>query len=255
MVKYIVENFFLIYLLEFGAAVAGCYYLKRIPTYDKEERVMLLYLWLVLFVETVGLYPVINYFTDYRAFPFVEETLFERNYWWYNSYALIKFPVLIFYYIMKVESKQAVKIFKYLTILFILGGIIEFIFTRIYFTAYSAFINIAGTFIVVILIFLYYFETLKSSRILQFYRLPAFYFSVGILLWHLTVTPLFIYNKYFSMKSPEFVELHSLILRMANIILYSLIILGWLIGANYRTVVKAGDQREDSEKQKSVLQQ
>lgn len=236
LLEYIVENFFLIYLLELGTAVTGSYYLSQVNTPKKGERLLVMYFWLVIFVEVVGLYPVINYFTDSQAFPFVEGTLFERNYWWYNSYSLIKFLVFFYYFIWQLRSSRIRNFFSVLAIIFTLGGVINLLSSQVFFTANSAFTSVGGTLILVILIFIYYYETLKSDRILNFYRLPVFYFSVGILIWHLTITPLFIYSHYFTLKSPEFVELHTLILRIANIILYSLFILGWLIGTHYRTL-------------------
>lgn len=215
------------------------------------------YLWLVVFVEIIGLYPVINYFTDFRAFPFVKDTIFERNFWWYNSYAIIKNFVLCYYFILQLNSRRMRKILLGLTIFFTFGAILN-IFTRVFFEAISPYSSIGGTLILTITIFLYYFEILSSNRILLFYRIPAFYFSVGLLIWHLIVTPLFIYSYYFTLKSPEFVALHSNVLRVANVLLYSLFILGWIVNMKFKKDEEE-EPREVSfkhyEKQKSVLQQ
>ena len=254
MIKYFLDAFLLIFLLELGAAVSGTYYLHKVGEAKKGEQLMVVYLWLVIFIEIVGLYPVLNYFTNFQAFPFVEGTLFERNYWWYNSYSLVKFLVILYYFIWQIRSRITREIFSVLAILFTFGGVLNLLFSGVFFKGNAAFSSIGGTLLLVILIFLYYFETLKSSRILNFYRIPAFYFSVGILIWHLTVTPLFIYSHYFSLKSPEFVELHTIILRMANVILYSLFILGWLTCTRFKTI-KDDNAMQVHEKQKSVLQQ
>lgn len=194
---------------------------------------MVFYLWLVILVEIVGLYPIINYFTDFQAFPFVEGTLFERNYWWYNAYALVKFLIFLYYFIWQLRSTGARKFYSVLAIMFTIGGIINLFLSNVFFTAYSAFTSFVGTVILVTVILFYYFEILKSNRVLNFYRIPAFYFSVGILIWHLTVTPLFIYNHYFTLKSPEFIQLHVFVLHLANLILYSSFILGWITCSKY----------------------
>jgi hypothetical protein len=194
---------------------------------------MVKYLWLVIFVEIVGLYPAINYFTDFRVFPFVKDTIIVRNFWWYNSYAIIKILVLCYYFILQLTSRRTRKILVGLIIVYTLGGILN-IFTKEFFEANSPYLSIGGTFILTIIILLYYLEILKSNRILHFYRIPAFYFSMGLLIWHLIVTPLLIYSYYFTLKSPEFVALHSNILRLANVLLYSLFILGWVVSMKYK---------------------
>ncbi|MCM4160220.1 hypothetical protein FHG64_04450 [Antarcticibacterium flavum] len=236
MIEYLIENFLLIYILEFAAAVAGVCFLRMVQDASRAERLLVGYLWLVVLVEMVGLYPLMNYFTDFRAFPFVKGTLFERNYWWYNVYALFKFPILIYYFLLKLESKRLKTVSKILVLFLLTGAFLDLFISQKFFTSYLAFLTICGTLILGIVILLFYYEMLKSSRVLEFYRLPSFYFSAGILLWHLTVTPLFIYNKYFSLKSPEFLELHRTILKLSNIILYSLYITGWIIGIRNRKI-------------------
>jgi hypothetical protein len=231
--EFILNTFLLIFLLELGAAIAGSYYLKYAENPGFPERMMVKYLWLVIFVEIVGLYPAINYFTDFRAFPFVKDTIIVRNFWWYNSYAIIKILVLCYYFILQLTSRRTRKILVGLIIVYTLGGILN-IFTKEFFEANSPYLSIGGTFILTIIILLYYLEILKSNRILHFYRIPAFYFSMGLLIWHLIVTPLLIYSYYFTLKSPEFVALHSNILRLANVLLYSLFILGWVVSMKYK---------------------
>jgi len=227
--EYVLENFLLIYILEVGAALAGTIYLRKVPGPEKGVRLFVYYLWLVVFVEFVGLYPAYAYIYDYERLGFIRGTLFERNYWWYNSYNVLKFLILYIFFILQLRSP--VKRRKLYTIsgLMILSFIIDQIFGGDYFISNSAYNAIAGTLYLVVLIMLYHFEILKSDRILKFYKIMPFYVSLGLLIWHVSTTPVFIYNKYFSLQSPDFIYLQMVLLKSVNIFLYGILILGFMV--------------------------
>lgn len=212
-----------------GAAIAGTYYLRKVKDYKPVTKLLVYYLWLVVFVEIIGTYPVYAYFTNYSTLPFLKGTVFERNYWWYNSYAIIKYGVFFIFFIRQLQSAQLRKFLLYLTVFYIITTVLNLIFSGIFFVAYSAYDAIVGTILLILLIFIYYFEVLNSDRILHFYKNIQFYISVGVLFWHLVVTPLFIYSHYFTMQSPSFVALHTAVLMLANIFLYGIIITGFLV--------------------------
>ena len=229
MLDYFIETFLIVFLLELGAAVAGTIYLRYTKTRTPYSKIFVIYLWLVVVVEAIGLYPAINYFTDFSFMPFIEGTVFERNYWLYNSYNIVKFAIFFVFFIAQLRSRINIRIFNWILLGFVITTILNLILTDVFFTRSSAFTYIAGSLILMILIFVYYMELLTSDRILVFYKSLSFYISVSLLLWHVTVTPLFIYNKYFSISSPEFVQLHSTILKFSNYFLYSMYILAFLI--------------------------
>lgn len=229
MLDFIIENLLLVFLLEVSAAIAGSYYLKKRKDPEIENRLLVYYLWLVVFVEFIGIYPLYGYFTDYSTLPFIKDSVFERNFWWYNSFAIVKYVVFFIYFMRQLQSPQMKKILFYLTGFYIVTSILNLMFSGVFFVAYSAYSSILGTLFLVLIIFLYYLEVLKSNRILHFYKKIPFYISIGVLIWHLVVTPLFIYNHYFSLQSPAFVALHAGILRFANVFLYGIIILSFLV--------------------------
>src|SRR5690606_34876067 len=134
--------------------------------------------------------------------------------------------------ISQLQNKRTTRIFKWITVFFVLSAVLNLILTEVFFEQSSAYSFITGTFILLTLIFVYYFEHLKSDKILYFYKSLVFYISVGLLLWHVTITPLFIYNKYFNSASPEFVKLHSIILNICNFFLYCLYIIAFIICAS-----------------------
>lgn len=217
------------YLLEIGAAVAGTVYLSRRRSPVPYAKLLVGYLWLVVVVEIVGFYPTYNYFTDFSEMAFVRGTAFEKNYWLYNSYNIIKFAIFYIFFIGQLQSKKSINFFKWITALFVVTAVLNLISTNVFFYRSAAYTYIAGSIILMIIIFVYYFELLKSDRILEFYKSLAFYISVGLLLWHVTITPLFIYNKYFTIASPEFLSLHSIVLKASNVFLYGVYISAFII--------------------------
>ena len=227
--EYIIENFLLIYTLEVGAAIAGSIHLSKVAVPEKGILLFVYYLWVVVFVELVGLYPSYAYFYDYERLGFIKGTLFERNYWWYNSYNVLKFIILYKFFILQLKFRTKRRILFIISGLLILSFIVDQLFGGDYFKSYSSFMAITGTLYLVFLIMLYHFEILKSERILKFYKSMAFYISIGMLIWHVSTTPLFIYNRYFSLQSPDFVYFQMVILRSINIFLYGILILGFMV--------------------------
>ncbi len=217
------------YLLEIGAAVAGTIYLNRAKYPVPYSKLFVGYLWLVVLVEIIGYYPTFNFFTHFSYMPFVEGTVFERNFWLYNSYNIVKFAIYFIFFIAQLRSKSSIQVFKLVLAGFVITAILNLIFTDVFYTRSSTYTYITGSLTLMILIFVYYMELLRSDRILFFYKSLPFYISVGLLLWNVTITPLFIYNKYFTSASPEFVSLHSTILRVSNFFLYGIYITAFII--------------------------
>lgn len=228
LLEHFLQNVLIVYLFEIGAAVAGTVYLMRTTARVPHSRLFVWYLWLVVIIETIGFYPAFNHFTKFSYMPFVEGTVFERNNWLYNCYNIVKFAVFYTFFIRQLHNRKSKRIFKWITVFFVISAIINLFLTDVFFYQSSSYTYITGAFILMTLIFVYYFELLKSDRILFFYKSLVFYISVGLLLWHVTITPLFIYNKYFTSASPEFVRMHSTILNFSNYFLYGVYIMAFI---------------------------
>ncbi len=237
MFNHLITNVLLIYLLEIGAAISGSVYLKNIQDPPPRSGLFVFYLWLVVFVEGVGIYPAYAYFSNYTKLGFIEGTLFDSNYWLFNIYNVFKILILSYFFIKQFISFRKQKAFYILTWFIIFTFIIDIFFSGGFFTNFLLFSTVVEAIYIMILILMYYKELMESDRILNFQKSIVFYISVGLLVWHTMVTPLFIYNKYFARSSPEFVSLHSTILQLANIILYGIIILGFWV------CLKKGKQR------------
>lgn len=238
MLEYIVKNNLLIFLLELAAAISGSIYLRRSPFATSMDKLFVYYLWLVVFIEFIGFYPIYGYFTNYQTLPFIKDTVFESNYWLYNGFSIIKFSVFFIYFLKYIEGSQLKKLLAILSIVFIISAIGNLIFSDVLFVKTSSFTSIGGTLILVVLILLYFYRLLKSDRILYFYNNITFFIASGLLIWHLTVTPLFIYNQYFSVENPVFLSLHIWLLRAVNIYLYGSLIMGFIICSGNKSFTK-----------------
>lgn len=229
MWNYFLENSLLSYSIELMAALAGSFYLSRVPEADKMVRLFVYYLWLTLFVEILGFYAAFAYFNNYEILWFIKDTGFERNFWLYNSFKVVTFLMYFLLFYSQLNNERVKRFFYTVFLLFTIISVINYIVSDVFFRAYAAFTPVTGTIILMLIIAAYYFEMLKSDRILNFYRSVVFYISVGSLFWHLVVTPLFIYSHYFSMDSPAFVSLHALLLKLANIFMYTCFTIGFLV--------------------------
>ena len=231
MLEYYLETIFIGHLIEFIAALAGAYFLLKTPNTENITRLFVYFLWLTVFVEVFGLYSVYAYFSDYKNLEFLKDSPFERNYWLYNSFHVLSFIMYFFFFIFQLNSVKIRRILTFIAVVFTITEIVNLIFSGIFFIAFSAYASVVGTLILIICILAYYYEMLKSNKILGFYKNLAFYVSVGVSIRYLVVTPLFIYSKYFTTASPDFVDLYGLIIIVSNVFMYGMFIIGFIISA------------------------
>lgn len=230
MLEYFIEkNLFVGIIFEFFAALAGIYYLHKTKTRDKGLKLFVYNLWFILLIEIIGMYAAWNYFDDYKTFPGLRNSVLASNYWLFNSAKIIYLTVFFNVFISRITSFRLKKFLYGLTLFFILSCIVNYIFSDIFFKAFSSYTTISGSFILLFCIGSFYYEMLLSDKILYFYKNLPFYISIGAMVWHLSITPLFIYNRYLTKTNPEFVNFHIDFLRYANIFMYSSFAIGFLI--------------------------
>jgi len=230
MFEYFIENrLFVANIFELLAALTGTYYLNKSKTQDLGLKLLVYNLWFILLVEIIGMYAAWNYFDEYKTFPGLKNSVFASNYWLFNSAKIIFLTVFFNVFISQITSFRLKKFLYGLTLFFILSAIANYIYSDIFFKAFSSYTTISGSFILLFCIGSFYYEMLLSDRILYFYKNLPFYISIGAMVWHLSITPIFIYNRYLTMVNPEFVNFHIDYLRYANIFMYSCFAIGFLI--------------------------
>ncbi|MEM0517010.1 MULTISPECIES: hypothetical protein [Aequorivita] len=222
---------FPIVFVEILAALAGTYYLKVTRPWFKSAKYFVLFLWITVFVEFVGSYAPAAYFSGYQFLPFIKGTNFENNFWWYNLYSLLGYSFFVLYFISFVKNTVLKNVFTFLVALFVILSLGLYIYTDSFFKSTSQFVSIVGTLLVFFSVALFYFELLRSDLLLQLKRFLPFYLSVGVLVFHLCVTPIEIFSQYFNLEGGNdlFVKLHVNVLLYANIFMYSTFILGFIV--------------------------
>ncbi|MDH7444117.1 hypothetical protein [Aquimarina sp. 2201CG14-23] len=219
----LIINFF-----EIVTAIFGTVYIKKYRE-DKISRYFVYFLWFTALFDTFfGWMP--SLIENYDQLFFLKDTFLYKNHWAYNSYDIISFSFYLFFFLNFIESTKAKKIGVYSIILFIVTSLLNLILSGVFFESPALFSLILGTLLLLFFIIYFYFQVLQSDKILDFYKILVFYISVGALVFHILVNPIFIYGEYYSnTKSPEFVEIYRSILTFANIFMYTCYTIGFIV--------------------------
>ncbi|GGX25816.1 hypothetical protein GCM10007384_28640 [Aquimarina muelleri] len=219
----IVINFF-----EIVAAIVGTIYITKCRE-DNFSRYFVCFLWFSAFVDIVfGWLPTLIYYTE--QFSFLKETIFSNNQWAYNAFDLINFSFYLLFFINFIDSYKIKKIGVYILIGYVITSLLNLVLSGNFFETPMIYNLILGTLLLILFIIYYYYQILQSEQILDFYKTITFYVSVGALVFHIIVNPVFIYGEYYNNeKSPEFVQIYRIILTTANIFMYSCYTIGFIV--------------------------
>ncbi|WP_299685462.1 hypothetical protein [uncultured Dokdonia sp.] len=228
MIEILLTNIGLPRILEFVAALAATFsYIFIKESKSKTFKYLLIFLWTTVIFEFIGSYArlVEPYcFEDIEFFK--KYPLLIKNYWVFNIYSIIAYNFYAWYLLEQVEIKRHRLVSLYMIIVFNLLTVLNFLLTDIFFKGYSQLTILIGLILIVIVLCTYYYEILKSDRILNIsYKLP-FYISVGVLLYFISVTPLMLSSQYINKEEIVFTTYYRLILSYANYFLYGIIIFG-----------------------------
>ena len=206
-------------LFELSAFVFGAIYYKK--SRDIKLRFFINFLGITLFVETIGYYPklLINNY-DNEIYIALKNSVFCKNYWLYNSFLIANITLLTFYFKSIISARINRKILNYGLTIFLLFSLSYLIITQSFFVKTSSYNFIIGSLLVFMAVTLFYYEFINSDRILNFNKNIHFYLSLVLLLWHICITPLFIYGTFYNIENPDFVVVRRLILLSSNILMY-----------------------------------
>ncbi len=212
---------------EFIAALVGVICMIRYRV-DVLTRYFVYYLCLSFIVDIAGNLPKL--ILKFEELSFLKDTFLAKNAWLYNTYTVISILFFVLYFRGYLKSDKFRKILSILAILFLISSVLDFLFTDVFFTVHTSFLMIIGTFIILISVFFYFFEMLRSEKILEFSKDLVFYVAIGASVFHLCVTPLFIYSSYYSNSiSSYFVEIRQIILYSAIIFMYTCFTIGLVL--------------------------
>lgn len=219
----------LVISLEFTAAFAGLYHLKKYKT-GTYTKYLVYVLFFVAITELLCTYSTIAKASEFKYFGFVEGTPFQRNYWIHNVQLIVTFSYFINYFRSRLRRGFLSRFMSVLIWTFAITAIINLFVTDVYFTSISKYTYITGSIFLMVSILVYYFELLQSDNLLNFNKSLTFYVSVGLLIYYLSITPLFIYNNYYNSESSKaFNNFYLYTLAVANVIMYGTFTLGFLL--------------------------
>jgi len=218
-------------LLELLAAIAGSYYLKKNPNTQKANKYLVYFLWYTFIHEVIGSYAPIAYFSEYKYFSFVKGTFFYDNAWLYNIYTVIYFSFFINYFTSFIKNEKINKVFKLLTVIYIVISLIILITSDLSFNSNSPFLPVVGTILLLVAIIYYYFSLLKSDELLDLKKQLPVYISIGVLVFNLCITPVDIFSLYFKRVNELYVAIRTNLLLITNIFMYTTFIIGFLVCA------------------------
>ena len=215
--------------VELNAALSGSYYLNKNLKVNNANRFLVYFLWLTFFFDLIGSYAPIAYFSNYEYFSFICVTgRFEYNYWWFNIYMLISYGFFFYYFtsfLMKNKVKQRMNLLIFCYLIFGVGNLIC---SEIFFNGNSILSSTVGTLIVLFSIFLFFFDLLKSDKILILTKYLPIYISVGVLVNNIALTPMAIFSQYFIFNNELFINIKAAIVPIVNVIMYGLFTIGFL---------------------------
>jgi len=221
-------DYYLLFIIifEISAFLLCIYYYKN----HKSKAILYLtwFLGFTVFIEIIGSYTVlldeISFLTSLKG------TGFERNIWIYNIYMIGSFLFYTSFFKWFLNSDKTIKILNGLSVVYAIGSVIYLFVKGGFFEAYSLFTLLAGTALVLLSIFLYYYEIIKGDNLLEINKSLPFYVSLGALFFHICSAPVLIYSIYYRESfNPEFETVFRIVLYGSGFILYSSYIIGFII--------------------------
>ncbi len=220
--------------------MAGSFYLHKKGDYSKKkiDKLIVYFLWFTFFSEVVLGWPgFLN--REFEELSFLKIIIPSNNSWIFNTIIIVKFLIYsVFFkgYILSVKFKR---ILNFLIITFLVTSILNLILTDVYFVKMSSYTYICGSILLLTSVLAYFYEILRSDEILNITKSLPFYISIGALVFHLCMTPLFIYTAYFiTYRTPDFSNFYHLILTSCNIFMYSCYSIGFIVTSKFHKEIK-----------------
>ena len=220
-------------IFEIIATITGIWYLIKSDKVSSEIKYFVYYLIFIIILEMYGYLPILAYLEDYKVLSFFEDSIFRRNIWWVNMLSVITTLCVSWIFIRSLSKFDTRKKLTILLFLFTVFSLISFTTFGDFFHANDPYVNITGVLIILVCVGFYYIDLLKSNRILTFHQDIRFYISIGMVLWNLSLVPAQIYLGFFNLENPDFINMYTKVLRYANILLYSIFTIGFII--DYRS--------------------
>lgn len=224
---------------EVMACIAGFIYLRKMKSLLPGIRLFVYYLLFVVIIEFYGFIPIYAYVKEYEVLSFFKDSLFRRNIWMGNVMRIVTTVCISLVFINSLTNLRYRRYLKLLLWIFSIFSLVWYNTFGVFFQGNNPIIDLLSTFILLTNVGFYYFDILKSGKILNFHQDLRFYISVGITIWCLCISPLKIYGDFFSLKNPYFIEVDTTVLRYFNVFMYSLFTVGFYLDYKAQTARKS----------------
>ncbi len=221
----------IILLLELVAFVASLIIIKR--ENNNTNAHLVIFLGVTFFYEIISAAITINYYKfDFFIFDFFN-TVFENKYvknniWISNIFYVFWYSYILYYIFNFLEGKKIRIIGKLAVIAFLMFSLIDlYVNWNMVFSELLDGTTIVGAILFLVSALLYYYEFLKSDKILYFYKNLSFWVITSLLIFNLVTTPIFLFSSQLKFKGTTY----NYILLFSNIILYGGITTGLIIKA------------------------
>lgn len=208
-------------LVEFLAAFTGIFFL---PKYS--ESVVRIFIYFLVYVFFLEFLSYLVYISDFKSMNkvrnLIDGTIFKRNYWWLTiGWYVIATIILVYFYFKVLRDKSYKILIKILGLLFICFSLI-YLFLNIdkLWNQFFPLLNNLSSFVILSSIVLFFFELLKTDRILDIKRSFYFFVSAALFIYLLVITPLSFYNIYFRNVDWNYIFLQMDIYLIMNTFLY-----------------------------------
>ncbi|MDX1700018.1 MAG: hypothetical protein R3250_05330 [Melioribacteraceae bacterium] len=209
-------------------------YIHKIKSRKRDHRLFVKFLWSVLVIDLLGNYAGLAYFDNYELFGFLEGTPFVRNIWYYN---IVEVYFIGFYtYILRrqLSGPKIKNLIKWFAFIYVFLAVLNMFFFGNLFEGDLILNDMAGAFLIVLSVFAYFYEMMLSDKVLSFYKSLFFYVAIGVSISYLTIIPINIYDDFITQQNEVFLEVFYTVVRYANIFMYSMFTLGFIMDYRYR---------------------
>lgn len=219
MEEFLKQNYALLtHSVELLAVISGMVSYRKYKS--TAVKCFIFFLVYAFITDFLGNYP--RYFMSWGIFDLIKGTAVESNYLWYTVFWGMGSALFYMFFFRRIVNDYRKKsILKYAILFFVIGSIAQFAFHfQSHNTEYRIAIFVAGSFLILGSVFLYFIEVLESDKVLTFYKSIYFWISAVILIWFLITTPLIFYDIYFSTADWNFILLKWQIYLFANMFMY-----------------------------------
>ncbi|GGG45096.1 hypothetical protein [Bizionia arctica] len=204
--------------VEILAFVIGVLVYKKYK--NTQVKYFIWFLGWVVFVEAVGSYP--RHLKDYGLDYLIEDTLIERNYWWYTLFWTSAATLFYsWFFSLRYKSqvfKKIVRLCQYGYLLILIGTI--FYDPQAFFSYKSEYLSIFSVLVILLSLFFYFIELINAEKLTNISRSIYFYIAITLFVWWLVTTPLGFFEKYFTEADWDYIMIKWYMMLISNVLMY-----------------------------------